>query len=108
MRNIGSSNDCDAVVIFAKLEQLAYPSPMSSQCALMRATHTETLQTRSDRAFLFELVSGGLSRQESRRVAWNSFQFVCDLSVMPEPACDSADPRRVGGFSDQFAHGNLV
>ena len=45
---------------------------------------------------LFDLVSGGLSRQESRRGAWVSFQFVRDLSVTPEPACGTVDPQRVG------------
>ena len=47
MLNIGTSNDCDAVVIFAKLEQFAYPSPMTFGCALMRPTHTG-LRTNRD------------------------------------------------------------
>jgi len=38
--DIGSSNDCDAVGISAKLEQLVHPSPMSFRHALMRSTHT--------------------------------------------------------------------
>jgi hypothetical protein len=38
--DIGSSNDCDAVGISAKLEQLVHPSPMSFRHALMRTTHT--------------------------------------------------------------------
>ena len=48
MLNIGTSNDCDAVVIFAKLEQLAHPSPMSFGRGLMRPTHTG-LRTNRDR-----------------------------------------------------------
>jgi hypothetical protein len=55
-----------------------------------------TLQPRLVGALLFDLVSGGLSRQESRRGAWVSSQFVRDLSAMPEPACGPVDPQRVG------------
>ena len=35
---------------------------------------------------LFDLVSGGLSRQQSWRGVRVSFRFFCDLIVIPEPA----------------------
>ena len=66
-----------------KLEQLVHPSPMSFGRALMRPTHTgsQAGRNQSTGAFLFELVSGELSRKRAQGMG--PFQFVHDLSVMP-------------------------
>ena len=96
---IGSSNDCNAVGICAKLEQLVLPSPMSFGCALMRPTHTG-LRTSRDRLehFCLNWYQEGCLVKKAGSGCGGSFQFARDLRAIPEPACGSVDPKGLGGF----------